>query len=100
MRLERHDHRGRSDGRLASSIVVAGRGRPALHWPSELSTSRRSFRHLRHLARFFDVQHVQEPVIQFVDTEDHGPDGAAQGFGRRLEAGFLDLDHVTDFIHQ
>jgi len=33
-----------------------------------LSTGSRSSLHLCHLARFFDVQHVQEPVIQFVDT--------------------------------
>src|SRR5271157_2688973 len=44
-----------------------------------LSPRRRGFRPIRHLARFFDVQHMQEPVIQFVDSEDHGPDRAAQG---------------------
>jgi hypothetical protein len=28
---------------------------------------------IAHLARFFDVQHMHQPVIQFVDPQDHGP---------------------------
>jgi hypothetical protein len=43
----------------------------------ELSASGHGFCPIGHLACFFDVQHMHEAIIQFVDTQDHGPNRAA-----------------------
>src|ERR1700740_2462785 len=59
-----------------------------------------SLHNFRHAARLFNVEDVQELVVQFVDTEDYTPHRACQSFRWRLEAGFFGFDHVADFIHQ
>src|ERR1700683_1143909 len=55
---------------------------------------------LRHLAGFFDVEHVHEVVVQFVDSDNDRADRAAQSFRGRLERGFVDFDYIADLVHQ
>src|SRR5271163_3954329 len=55
---------------------------------------------LRHLAGFFDVEHVHEAVVQFVDSDDDCADRAAQSSRGRLERGFVDFDHIANLVHQ
>src|SRR5580700_2309619 len=50
-----------------------------------LASGRGGFTGCGHLTGFIDVEHMHEPVVEFVDTQDHGADRSAQSLGRWLE---------------
>ena len=67
---------------------------------AELVSCHSRFCRFGHLACLLGIEHVHEPILQLVNSQDHPADAGAEHFGRRLKRAFLDFHYVADFIHQ